>query len=85
MSLKNGKLKRYNVSLTPANVEKFHAILKRYGQGKVMMSTVLDETLRSMNEAIESLEMSFAETGKLPTLPDLLTALSSAMDNSKSL
>lgn len=79
MSLKDGTLKRYNVSLTPANVEKFHSTLTKYGQQKAMMSTVLDETLRSINETIENLEEAYARTGRVPTLAELFQALSGAL------
>jgi hypothetical protein len=79
MTNREGGKKRYSISLTPANVEKFHSTLARYGQQKAMMGTILDDTLRSINETIESLEEAYARTGRVPTLAELFEALSGAL------
>jgi len=45
--------KRYNVTLTPANVDRFQALVKDLGMPSTTMSAALDDSLRALADTFQ--------------------------------
>ena len=46
--------RRYSVTLTPANVDRFHALLSDFSLPPAAMSTAFDETLNDLSDALQA-------------------------------
>lgn len=73
-SIPEGK-KRYQITLTEDSVKRFQALAARIGMPKSMMSSALDDALRTLVESMEK----FEKKGKV-TITDLFTAIGEHLD-----
>lgn len=73
--------RRYTVTLTPATVDRFQSILKRYKQPPSYMSLTIDHILRGICESFEAVEKVSREAGREPTIGEMLEVLGKSMDS----
>lgn len=82
MSRKNTvQRKRYSLTLTQEKMEKWQHTLDRYNQPTGLTGVVFDAVLDGLVQAVEGMEKTYAETGRVPTIKDLLASLGESMDD----
>lgn len=75
--------KRYQVALTVDHVTRFQQLSLKLGMPKSVMSTVLDDSLKTVTESMEKM-MEFHSSGKTLTLGAVFTELGRQMDKMES-
>lgn len=68
--------KRFQVTLTAENVNRFQALAEKMRMPKGIMSTVLDESLLNVTESMEK----FAAKGGKLTIADLFTVIGEQLE-----
>lgn len=79
MSSPEGK-KRYSITLTVENVERFKSILKSVGASQAYMSHCIDDFIRDMSDSMETLKEHHEGAGRPVGLRDLFWVLGKQME-----